>query len=381
MNLLGYLASSVLETLIRFLPIPCRTGLVKIGDPEKDSPVFLTCNYHLTVQRIKRALRGKDTYLLIANSRGINVWCASIGGHFTNHDVISVLKTSGIEDLVSRREVILPQLAAAGIEAKVVEERTGWSVVWGPVYAKDIPRFLKAGQKKSPEMGEVGFPWTHRLEMAIAWSFPISLLLSLILIFFWSEGILPAVVLTWGLSLLIFISFPVYRTLLQTKREKPESILLGFVKMGFPLIIWSIIFLGLVKHGILFAPFNWGLIIRLCLLALVVIFILSVDLKGSTPIYKSGLHAERLYKVILDRRRCREARSCEDVCPRNCFRVDKKEKKASMPGAGRCIVCGACVIQCPHDALRFRSPEGEEIFPDRIRKSKLGLLGKRIKRV
>ncbi|MFQ6110334.1 MAG: copper oxidase, partial [Candidatus Aminicenantales bacterium] len=139
MNGLKFVAVNVFETLVRVFPLPCRSGLVKIGNPGRGSPVFLTCNYHLTVERVKRALKGMDCYLLVANSRGINVWCAATGGHFTNHDVISVLKTSGIEDLVDHRRVILPQLAASGIEAGVIQKRIGWKVIWGPVYAKDIP--------------------------------------------------------------------------------------------------------------------------------------------------------------------------------------------------------------------------------------------------
>ncbi|MFQ6117255.1 MAG: copper oxidase, partial [Candidatus Bipolaricaulia bacterium] len=124
MNLLKYIVANILETLLRGFPFPCRPGLVKIGNPDRDSPVFLTCNYHLTVERVKRALKGLDCYLLVANSRGINVWCAAAGGHFTNHDVISALKTSGIEELVDHRDVVLPQLAAPGIELKVIKQKT-----------------------------------------------------------------------------------------------------------------------------------------------------------------------------------------------------------------------------------------------------------------
>ena len=104
MKFIWFIAASVVETLLRVLPFPCRTGLVIIGNPGRNSPVFLTCNYHLTVQRVKRALKGSNVFLLIANNREINVWCATAGGHFTNHDVISVLKTNGIEEFGSKKE-------------------------------------------------------------------------------------------------------------------------------------------------------------------------------------------------------------------------------------------------------------------------------------
>ena len=96
MNSLRYIIVNIVETMLRLIPFPCKTGLIKIGNPDRNSHVFLTCNYHLTVERVKRALSGLDCYLLVANSRGYNVWCASTGGHLTNHNVIYVLKTSGL---------------------------------------------------------------------------------------------------------------------------------------------------------------------------------------------------------------------------------------------------------------------------------------------
>ena len=166
MNNLRYILINVLETLLRVLPFPCRTGLVKIGNPDRNSPVLLTGNFRLTVERLRRAIEGMDAYLLVANSRGVNVWCAATGGMLTNHDVVSVLKTSGIEDLVDHRTVILPQLAATGIEGRAIQQKAGWKVIWGPVYASAIPTFVRAGLKRTRAMGAVGFPWPERAEMA-----------------------------------------------------------------------------------------------------------------------------------------------------------------------------------------------------------------------
>ena len=225
MNLLNYVAVNIVETLLRVFPLPCKTGLVKVGNPDTNSPVFLTCNYHLTVERVKRALKGVNAYLLVANSKGINVWCAATGGLLTNHSVISALKTSGVEELVDHKKVILPQLAATGVEAKVIKQKAGWQVIWGPVYAKDIPAFMKNKLEKTPEMREVRFPWTQRLEVAVAWAFPISIAVALIILPFWREGILPLVLLVWGLSLLIFIS-PSLQPMVEFRGEKDRLYLL-----------------------------------------------------------------------------------------------------------------------------------------------------------
>ena len=228
MNWLIYVFINIVETLLRMLPFPSKTGLTKIGNPGRNSPVFLTCNYHLAVQRVKRSLRGIDAYLLVANSRGINVWCAATGGHFTNHDVISVLKTSGIEELVDHRNVILPQLAAAGIEAKGIHKKTGWKVIWGPVYARDIALFIGNNLNKTPEMRQVEFPWLQRLEFAVSWASPMALLSVVITALFWREAILPLVFLIWGLSFLIFIAFPLYSRWLNSEGKR-----IGFIFFDF----------------------------------------------------------------------------------------------------------------------------------------------------
>ena len=88
---------TIVETLLRMFPFPAKTGYQKVGKPNKDSPVLLTCNFHLTILRLKKATKGLNYHLLVANSKGINVWCAATGDHLNNHSVISVIKTSGIK--------------------------------------------------------------------------------------------------------------------------------------------------------------------------------------------------------------------------------------------------------------------------------------------
>jgi NAD-dependent dihydropyrimidine dehydrogenase PreA subunit len=367
MKFLGYVATNVFETLLRLLPLPCRAGLIRIGNPKKDSPVFLTCNYHLTVQRVKRALKGMDAHLLVANSRGINVWCAAAGGHLSNHDVISVLKTSGIEEIVEHRKVILPQLAATGVEVKIIKEKTGWMVIWGPVYAKDIPFFMKNKMIIDKEKREVKFPLIQRLEMAIPWAFLISLLAGIIGGIFFPRILIPLILFVWGLSLVTFISYPLFSSWL-SKGER---------SIAFSLILWSIILLFLAAYSIMISNISWKFFIRWGLISLVIVFINTLDLKGSSPLSKGDLFEEKL-EIVIDKDNCRGAAFCETVCPRNCYEVDRKNHKATLPRAERCVQCGACIIQCPFDALCFRNPKGEVILPETMRKYKQNLLGKRV---
>jgi ferredoxin len=69
------------------------------------------------------------------------------------------------------------------------------------------------------------------------------------------------------------------------------------------------------------------------------------------------------------------------VCPKDVFEVDHRRKLASLPRADACVQCGACIVQCPFDALSFRSPRGGQVDPDTVRRYKLNLLGSRTRKV
>ena len=381
MNLFSYIIVNIVETLLRVIPFPCKTGLVEIGNPDRNSPVFATCNYHLTVQRVKRALKGIDCYLLIANSRGHNVWCGSTGGHFTNHDIISVIKTSKIEKLVDHSNVILPQLAATGIESRIIKKKTEWKVIWGPVYTKDIPSFIEDKFIKTPQMREVRFFLIQRIEMAAMWAFPFSIIASIIIAPFWREMLLPLNVLIWGLPFFVFVSFPLYSNWLNPKKKGTNfskyTIIFDFARL--PLLLWVIFLSCIVIGSITLNNFTWGFILRWGFVSFVILLLISGDLMGSSPIYKSGLHEDRFLKIILDKEKCKGTGFCEQVCPRNCYEVNRNQHTAAMPRPDRCVQCGACIVQCTFDALYFQSPEGEITYPETIRKFKLNLIGKRLK--
>lgn len=382
MTFLKYVLVNLVETLLRAVRMPCKTGLSRIGNPDRNSPVFLTCNYHLTVERVKKALKGMDAYLLVANSQGDNVWCAATGGHFTNHSVVSVLKTSGIEQLVSHRNVILPQLAATGIEGRVVQKKTGWKVVWGPVYSRDIPAFVAGGFKKTEDMDKVKFELGQRIEMAAMWAFPFSVIATLLIFPFNRQFILPLNVLIWGWSLFVFVSFPLYSKRLVKKRTAAFSkytIVFDFSRT--PLVIWFVFIFFLILWSFYTNSFSWGLVLGWGFTSLAILLLLNIDLMGSTPIYKSGLHEDRFLQITLDSDKCKGAAFCEQVCPKNCFEVDSVEHLAAIPRGDDCVQCGACIVQCPFDALHFESPKGEILSPDSVRRFKLNLVGKRLVKV
>jgi ferredoxin len=349
-----------LTTAFRLLPWPTRPGLRAVGQPGPDSPVLLTGNFALTVARVERALGGVDAWLLVANSRGINVWCASAGGHLTTHDAVSALKTTPIAEKVTQQRVILPQLAATGVEADQVRQRAGWEVTWGPASARDLPAFLRG--EETPPMRQVSFGPRHRLEMAVMWAVPLSLL-ALIALPFWPTGFPPLLGLIWGLALAVYLAFPLYEPLVA------RGNLAGFLALFGGLTLAGTALAGALS-GRLALPFflRWGG------LGLGVLLLLAFDLAGSTPLYKSWTHAERRHQVELDEELCIACGRCEQVCPRGVFAV---AEMASMPHAARCERCGACIVQCPTDALAFVTPGGERAPPEVVRRYKLNLMGQR----
>ncbi len=367
-----------LQTLLRMLPWSCRTGLVEIGRPGRDAPVLLTGNFGLSVERVKRALEGIDAYLLVANSRGVNVWCAATGGLMTDHDVVSVLKTSGIGERVDHRRVILPQLAATGIEGRVIHRKTGWNVVWGPVRAEDIRAFLARGLEADAGMRRIEFALRERFEMAVAWAFPLSLVALPLALWLWREAALAVVGLVWGLSLLVFLGFPVYARALEGRRVLPRSLPFDLGPRGLVLLGWGLAMCALALSAGLAGSLGWGEMLRWAVVSGAVLAVLHLDLMGSTPSFKSGLHADRLLTLRLDAERCRGAGFCDTVCPRDVFAVDREARAATMPGLHRCVQCGACIVQCPFDALYLESPEGEVLLPETLRRFKLNLMGHRL---
>ena len=128
----------------RLFPLPTKPRLIRVGNPGRKAPVLVTGNFDLTVRIVVERLRKDqiDVWLLVAPTKGVNVWCAGGAGDFTADTVISIIKTSGIEDLVDHRRIILPQLAANGVNIWELRERSGWQPRFGPADIKHLKPYL-----------------------------------------------------------------------------------------------------------------------------------------------------------------------------------------------------------------------------------------------
>ncbi|TLM99226.1 MAG: acetyl-CoA synthase subunit gamma [Actinobacteria bacterium] len=151
-----------------------RPGLYAVGEPDDASPVLVTGNYKLSVDAVRSQLGGYNAWLLVADSRGVNVWCAAGKGVFSTEEIVRSVQVARLDQVVSHQKLVLPQLGATGVAAHEVRERTGFSVVWGPVRADDLPTFLDAGMKATAEMRRVRFDTRDRaklvgVELSVLW--------------------------------------------------------------------------------------------------------------------------------------------------------------------------------------------------------------------
>jgi hypothetical protein len=138
-------------------------GLYAIGEPDDRSPVLVSANYKLSFDALRRELTGRSAWILVLDTYGVNVWCAAGKGTFGTDEVVRQVERSALAQVVSHGALVLPQLGAPGVSAPDVRRRTGFRVAWGPVRAADLPAFLDAGMRATPEMRRMRFPLRDRL--------------------------------------------------------------------------------------------------------------------------------------------------------------------------------------------------------------------------
>ena len=127
-------------------------GLYALGNPDEHTPILVTANYKMSFDRLREALPGRDAWILVLDTNGINVWCAAGKGTFGTEELVRSIESSGLAQTVVHRELILPQLSGPGIAAHLVKKLSGFKVIYGPINATDLPAFLDAGLKATPEM-------------------------------------------------------------------------------------------------------------------------------------------------------------------------------------------------------------------------------------
>ncbi|NOZ73782.1 MAG: 4Fe-4S dicluster domain-containing protein [FCB group bacterium] len=330
----------------RLFPFPTKPGLRRVGCPGRSSPVLVTCNFELTVRKVIRTLEHDqiDAWLLVAPTKGINVWCAASGGHFTADTVISVLKTSGIENLVDHRKLILPQLSAAGVNIWALKDRSGWKPRFGPADIKDIPAYLHRGKQLTERKHRrVGFPLKDRLIMGtnLAFNALLFLILPLLLMSIWVSGLWWKSILS-VLLLSVLTSALVFR--LPGKPGVQKGLSLGIILAS----VFAVVALASRTMGSL-ETLGWSA--GIILLATY----LGFDLPGWSPLWRADvnelLRGVKNTQIRIVPEKCIGCVLCDLVCPANVFGKNPMTRKYEVLNLDACQACGACIENCPTEAI------------------------------
>ena len=62
----------------------------------------------------------------------------------------------------------------------------------------------------------------------------------------------------------------------------------------------------------------------------------------------------RWLQIHYDSDKCTGAWECYEVCPVGCWTPDRTIRKVIFHDREKCIACGACVLQCPSDAIELK---------------------------
>jgi len=140
-------------------------GLYAVGNPTRESPVFVSANFKMSFDRLRVALADRDGWIMVLDTKGINVWCAAGKGTFGTLEIVGRIAATRLREVVSHRNLIVPQLGATGVRAHEVRKFAGFTVHYGPVRASDLSAYLDSGMKATPEMRRVRFDLRDRLPL------------------------------------------------------------------------------------------------------------------------------------------------------------------------------------------------------------------------
>ena len=362
-------------------------GLYALGNPSAAAPVFVTANYTLSFDALRVALSGIDGYILVLDTQGINVWCAAGEGTFGTEELVRRIEACQLKEVVSQRQLILPQLGGPGIAAHEVRKRSGFKVEYGPIRAGDLPEYLKAHQA-TPEMRLVRFSLSDRLTVAVVDVMRAILPMLAIAVVMYFLG---------GRSVGFSSGSDRFERVVALSRPVALAAWKGFHQQR---VIFGVAYGVAFCHGYIAAPARSGLVVAgrqsavlladhatgggfsgIALYRIDYLHIAQRRQEGNLYIYPTpGLDAWRrggiidcctrdrkTGKVLMQRvseintlqydvQACTGCGVCVEVCPHGVFAMNSHVALIVRPEA--CMECGACQKNCPFGAIMCRQRDG-----------------------
>jgi acetyl-CoA decarbonylase/synthase complex subunit gamma len=125
-------------------PIQVEPKLYAIGEPGRNSPVFVTTNFSLTYFLVSGEIEnsGISAWLVIPECEGFSVLTAWAAGKFSGASIAKFIKEIGLESQVDTRQIVIPGYVAQ-ISGELEENLPGFKVLVGPGEAADIEGFIE----------------------------------------------------------------------------------------------------------------------------------------------------------------------------------------------------------------------------------------------
>jgi acetyl-CoA decarbonylase/synthase complex subunit gamma len=125
-------------------PIQVQPGLYEINSPNGEAPLMATTNFSITYFSVNNEVEGSGWpgWLLVVDAEGMSVLTAWAAGKFDADRIAKAVKTTGVENKVNHKRLILPGQVAV-LSGELEESLPGWEIMVGPKEAVDIPGYLK----------------------------------------------------------------------------------------------------------------------------------------------------------------------------------------------------------------------------------------------
>ena len=125
-------------------PIQVEPKVYAIGEPDKQSPIFVTTNFSLTYFLVSGEIEnsGVSAWLVIPECEGMSVLTAWAAGKFSGAQIAKFIKESDLESLTDCRQIIIPGYVSQ-ISGEIEENLPGYKVLVGPGEAADLESYIK----------------------------------------------------------------------------------------------------------------------------------------------------------------------------------------------------------------------------------------------
>jgi hypothetical protein len=196
-------------------------------------------------------LRNRDVWLLVNDTRGVNVWCSAGEGNFSATEIEITLSASHAEKWVHGRDIILPKLCLNGVKLQDLKAFSGFKGIVGPVYARDLPAYLDSGLNKTPGMERINFNLLNRLWFGVPFAILMSLITGVLALAF--HGHLSPYLPLWFAALCLLVAATY--TWLPTRRHLVKGLTLGAIvgaAMVFSLFLKGESAIIMTRSGVLF---------------------------------------------------------------------------------------------------------------------------------